>query len=174
MVILVVLQHVWVACQTATAKNKPPLLPCLQGEHRNEAKGYMCVLTMTSPFPDDHRLAKCCTFFSLATVSYHSLCLCVHSPPAALPLLKEQWEPEGRGPQPEICVWDNQNKSHIVWSSTLAAVNNQIYNKKRQLGPLFQIQFIVCEKKTSHSRQKSSNSDTGGGTHKQTRAQHCK
>lgn len=39
MVILVVLQHVWVACQTATAKNKPPLLPCLQGEDRNEAKG---------------------------------------------------------------------------------------------------------------------------------------
>lgn len=62
MVILVVLQYVWVARQTATAKNKPPLLPCLQGEHRKEAKGYMCVLTMTAPFPDDHRLAKCFTF----------------------------------------------------------------------------------------------------------------
>lgn len=62
MVILVVLQHVWVACQTATAKNKPPLLPCLRGEHRNEAKGYMCVLTMTAPFPTGHRLAKCFIF----------------------------------------------------------------------------------------------------------------
>ena len=40
MVIFVVLQDVWVACQTATAKNEPPLLPCLQGEDRNEAKGY--------------------------------------------------------------------------------------------------------------------------------------
>lgn len=40
MVIFVVLQHVWVASQTATAKNKPSLLPCLQGEYRNEAKGY--------------------------------------------------------------------------------------------------------------------------------------
>lgn len=62
MVILVVLQHVWVACQTATAKNKPPLLPCLQGEHRNGAKGYMCVLTMTAPFSTDHRPAKCFIF----------------------------------------------------------------------------------------------------------------
>lgn len=40
MVIFVVLQHVGVARQTATAKNKPPLLPCLQGEHTNKGKGY--------------------------------------------------------------------------------------------------------------------------------------
>ena len=69
MVILVILQDVWVACQTATAKNKPSLLPCLQGEHRNKAKGYMYVLTMTVPFPDDHKLTKCFIFVSLANVS---------------------------------------------------------------------------------------------------------
>lgn len=57
-VILVVLQHVWVAGQTATAKNKPPLLPCLRGERRKRAKGYMCALTMTAPFPADRRPAR--------------------------------------------------------------------------------------------------------------------
>lgn len=35
-VILVVLQHVWVARETAAAENKPPLLPCLQREGRQE------------------------------------------------------------------------------------------------------------------------------------------
>lgn len=47
MVIFVVLQHVWVACQTATAENKPPLLPCLQDEHRNNGDGYLGIRATT-------------------------------------------------------------------------------------------------------------------------------
>lgn len=41
--------------------------------------------------------------------------------------------PEGRGLKPEICVWDNHNKSHIVWFSTLAGMNLQIFKKKQAL-----------------------------------------
>lgn len=62
-VIFVVLQHVGVAGQTATAKNKPPLLPCLQGKHTNKGGGLFCVFpTMTAPFPTDRSQAKCVIF----------------------------------------------------------------------------------------------------------------
>lgn len=68
MVIFVVLQHVGVACQTATAKNKPPLLPCLQGEHRNKAKGYFVRSNNDCSIPDRPQTGQMLYFSILANV----------------------------------------------------------------------------------------------------------
>lgn len=47
--------------------------------------------------------------------------------------------------KPEICVWDDQNKSHTVWPGTMIGVNNQ--KRNRLWGMFFQMGFVVCEKK---------------------------
>lgn len=57
-VIFVVLQHVRVARQTTAAKNKPPLLPCLWGQHKKEAKGYFACSDHERPTPQRPQAGK--------------------------------------------------------------------------------------------------------------------
>lgn len=125
----------WSFLQYSNTSGSPVRRPLRRTNHRffhacranteTRPRVILCVLTMTVPFPTDHRLAKCFIFPFQPMCFKHSWCLCVHSAPAALPSLNTFHSQREEACDQKKCVSHNQNKSHIVWSRRLIRVNNQ-------------------------------------------------